>query len=273
MVGGLVNIDTTIAGLKISDNITKEQLQNALDMKTVATTGSYNDLKDKPNPVLKDTINECTGTKIQLIGPSQQATTTDKSTLYPYTADFGDKAWIGTTGSGGYVGLAPQTSDTKTRLSQNETTSLCHRVAANAGTDKKSFAITSFQPANGNSWRTLLCLEQNDQHGGVYMTCPPIDHGNVTTKITPNDDGYTIVQSGGMIDGSITTTLSKSGSTTTITETCTKNSATVWTRKTTITQGTDGAYTVKDNGIEAGAWAQAAFVINELKEKLKEANT
>lgn len=46
-----VPLTRTVAGLGLSSDISVMALQNALGMSTVAKTGSYNDLLDKPSPV------------------------------------------------------------------------------------------------------------------------------------------------------------------------------------------------------------------------------
>lgn len=46
-----VPLTSTIAGLSLAESITSASLRAALGLATVATTGSYNDLLDKPSPV------------------------------------------------------------------------------------------------------------------------------------------------------------------------------------------------------------------------------
>lgn len=232
LFSGLLPDTVTIAGLNVKDNPTAEQLVNAMKLSTVAKTGSYNDLSDKP------AIPTLSGTRLKI----------------------GDKFEAGTDGEGGFINM--WTSGT-TKNASNYWQQDCYV--------DNIFRISHYD-ADLKAWEPVFTAHMNPGKGVPYVSMPAIYHGAVSTTITPRDDGgYDILQSGndaGGFKGKIKTSVAKTSETvTTITQTATGISSdeTVWTTTTTITKNPDtGVYTIDDKGIEVGAWAQAAFIVSEL---------
>lgn len=262
MVSGLMKDNVTIAGLSIKNSPDAAALRTALGLKSVATSGSYTDLTNKPKVILNQSEAQMlTGNTLYLNGTSSAATSDNKANIAKAWLQVGGGGRIGTDSEGGFLQLHPPSGiDRSGPYDFYHLDVFDHNIRLYASPKDISAGYYEYFHTYGN-----------DAKGGNYWTIAPINFGNVSTKIVPkaNNAGATITQSGGKINGTIVTDITKTSDTVTaITETCSKNDVTVWTKTTTVTEGTDGSYTVLDNGVEVGAWTQAVFIMNELKKKL-----
>lgn len=262
MVSGLMKDNVTIAGLSIKNSPDVAALRTALGLKTVATSGSYADLTNKPNVILNQPASQkLIDNVLRLTGSSSAATSDNRANIEQAQLQVGGGVIIGTDTEGGSLKLYPPSGIDKSGPYDFY------------NMDVYDHNVRLFEhKLNGGGIYEYFHTYGNDAKGGNYWMIAPVSFGdNVSTKIVPkaNNAGATITQSGGKINGTIVTDITKTSDTvTTITETCSKNDVTVWTKTTTVTEGTDGSYTVLDSGIEVGAWTQAVFIMNELKKKL-----
>lgn len=296
MISGLLKDTVTIAGLNVKDNPTVDQVKSALKLHTVATSGSYNDLSDKPTidkvPTLAKVAtsgkySDLTGTPTSLPANGGNANTVGGDfTLHRFNSlsDF-----VTAFGGSAYPKVAPSVAlQFSNAISSGDF--WCEIIggsqsgALTSATDLKGFLLKHSQnPCDSYIFKvydgtnptmvaakiiTLYGGQNGGQGDGAFIQAAPLDMGSITTKIVPNSSGATITQSGGNLHGQYVTTISKTSNTvTTITQQCkTSDGKTLIRSKiATITKAADGSYTISDPTMMIGAWEQAAFIVSELK--------
>lgn len=243
LFSGVLPDTATIAGLNVKDNPTAQQLQVAMQLATVATTGSYNDLANKPS---LNYLPLTGGTLSGNLSVLQAAITNTNGKQYnPGVVQAGNKASIKSDDEGGNIHIESPTG-------------VEYEMDAFGGKDLRLYHN---DPVYGYGLKTIFGYSLDK---GTF-TVGPIERGG-TTKIVKKSNGVTVTETTTTpVAGTLVTDVTKTNdTTTTISETYAIDGKTRYTNTFTIVRDASGNYSVNGNNLDISAWGQAAWIVAEL---------